>query len=110
MLDLEIYKYPSEYYIIGKTFAPNQQATTSHVLRNRWDKLRRELNFAPAYQFYSLKDSGITKMIKLLNVAEVRDQARHHNISITDVYTDRAARNDGNGNIKKMDFEPGTRV
>lgn len=110
MLDLEIYKYPSEYYIIGKTFAPNQQATTSHVLRNRWDKLRRELNFAPAYQFYSLKDSGITKMINLLNVAEVRDQARHHNISITDVYTDRAARNDGNGNIKKMDFEPGTRV
>lgn len=26
-------------------------------------------------QFYSLKDTGITKMISLLNVAEVCDQA-----------------------------------
>lgn len=40
-----------------------------------------------------------------LNVAEVRDQARHSSISITDVYTDRT-KTDGNEHIKKLDFKP----
>jgi hypothetical protein len=44
-------------------------------------------------------------MINLLNVAEVRDQARHSSISITDVYTDRT-KTDGNEHIKKLDFKP----
>lgn len=43
-------------------------------------------------------------MINFLDIREVRDQARHSNISITDVYTDRA-KNKGNENIKKLDFK-----
>ena len=67
--------------------------------------MRAALKLSDTYQFYSLKDTGITKMISLLNVAEVRDQARHSNISITDVYTDR--RNiDGNSHIKSLNFKP----
>ena len=49
------------------------------------------------------KDTGITKMINLLDIREVRDQARHSNISITDVYTDRS-KNKGNERIKDLDF------
>ena len=109
MLDLEIYKYPTDFYIIGKHLLPGAEGCTAQSLRQRWDKVRAALHLPTTYQFYSLKDSGITKMLDLLNVAEVRDQARHHNISITDVYTDRA-KNDGNGNIKNLDFEPRARV
>jgi hypothetical protein len=67
--------------------------------------IRQELRLPDTYQFYSLKDSGITQMIAMLNVSEVRDQARHHSISITDVYTDRA-KSDGNEHIKHLDFTP----
>lgn len=78
---------------------------TDKRLRRNWLKMRAALKLSDTYQFYSLKDTGITKMISLLNVAEVRDQARHSNISITDVYTDR--RNiDGNSHIKSLNFKP----
>lgn len=107
MLDLQIYNYPSDFYIIGKKFLPSKEPTTAQALRRRWNDTRDKLHLPQSFQLYSLKDSGITKMISMLNVAEVRDQARHHNISITDVYTDRA-KTDGNGNIKRLDFEPGT--
>ena len=39
-------------------------------------------------KFYSLKDTGITNMLKSnMDVLSVRDQARHSSISITDMYT-----------------------
>lgn len=47
-----------------------------------------------------------SERISLLNVAEVRDQARHSSISITDVYTDRT-KHTGNEHIKSLDFKPG---
>lgn len=40
------------------------------------------------YKFYSLKDTGITDLIGQLGDPRiVRDQARHHSIAITDIYT-----------------------
>ena len=105
MLDLQIYNYPSDCYIIGKDFTPSKIQCTNKRLRRNWLKMRDALKLSDTYQFYSLKDSGITKMISLLNVAEVRDQARHSNISITDVYTDRR-NTDGNSHIKSLDFKP----
>ena len=108
MLDLEIYNYPSDYYIIGFHCRPAAEPCTVQTLRRRWKEIREKLSLPASYQFYSLKDSGITKMISMLDVAEVRDQARHHNISITDVYTDRT-RKDGNDKIKRLNFEPGAK-
>ena len=40
------------------------------------------------YKFYSLKDTGITNMIRSnTDIISVRDQARHSSILITDIYT-----------------------
>lgn len=103
MLDLEIYKYPSDYYIIGNNFAPSEKQCTDKKLRAKWLQIRKSLNMPSSYQFYSLKDTGITKMINILDVSEVRDQARHSSIAITDVYTDRSKAN-GNDHIKNLDF------
>lgn len=104
-LDLKIYSYPSEFYIIGKNFKPSENKCNDKILRAKWLKIRKFLQMPDTYQFYSLKDSGITKMINLLNVSEVRDQARHSSISITDVYTDRS-KTDGNDHIKNLEFTP----
>lgn len=87
-----------------KEYAEELECST-RILREKWQKIRKKLKFSDTYQFYSLKDSGITKMINILNVSEVRDQARHSSIAITDVYTDRS-KIDGNEHIKSLDFTP----
>lgn len=105
MIDLEIYKYPSDYYIIGHDFQPSERKCTDKILRAKWLQVRKALQLPNKYQFYSLKDSGITKMLNVIDVAEVRDQARHSNIAITDVYTDRS-KAQGNEHIKHLNFTP----
>ena len=105
MIDLKIYAAPSGYYLIGHDFAPGEKPCTDKILRAKWLQVRKALNLPDSYQFYSLKDSGITKMISMLNVSEVRDQARHSSIAITDVYTDRSKIN-GNEHIKALIFSP----
>ena len=105
MLDLEVYKYPSNYYIIGHDFTPSERKCTDKILRAKWLQVRKALQLPDKYQFYSLKDSGITKMLNIIDVAEVRDQARHSNIAITDVYTDRSKAK-GNEHIKHLNFTP----
>ena len=105
MIDLEIYKYPSDYYIIGHDFHPSERKCTDKILRAKWLQVRKALQLSDKYQFYSLKDSGITKMLNVIDVAEVRDQARHSNIAITDVYTDRSKAK-GNEHIKHLNFTP----
>lgn len=47
----------------------------------------------------------VKKFLYYCRVSEVRDQARHSSISITDVYTDRT-KQDGNEHIKNLDFKP----
>lgn len=103
LLKLKIWTYPQDFYIVGKGFKPSAEQITEKTLRGFWLKLRKKLKFKETYQFYSLKDTGITKMLNMLNIAEVRDQARHSNICITDVYTDRS-KQEGNERIKHLDF------
>lgn len=105
LIDLKVYTAPSSYYLIGHDFTPSVRPCTDKILRAKWLQVRKALALPDSYQFYSLKDSGITKMISILNVSEVRDQARHSNIAITDVYTDRSKAN-GNDHIKCLDFSP----
>ena len=105
MIELQIYNVPNDFYLIGHNFAPSDKPCNDKILRRKWLLLRQELRLPDIYQFYSLKDTGITQMISTLDVTEVRDQARHHSISITDVYTDRTNK-DGNSHIKAMDFAP----
>ena len=57
--------------------------------RDFWNNhLRKELKLPKQYKFYSLKDTGITNMLRAnTDVLSVRDQARHSSILITDIYT-----------------------
>ena len=59
------------------------------AFRDYWTRvLRKELKFSDRYKFYSLKDTGITNMLRAnTDVLSVRDQARHSSILITDMYT-----------------------
>ena len=50
--------------------------------------MKKALELPAQYKFYSLKDTGITDLIRAnTDLLSVRDQARHHSLQMTDLYT-----------------------
>ena len=89
MLDLDVFKFPGSYYLFSEGFKPGSKFRSEKYFRDYWTrKLRKDLKFSDRYKFYSLKDTGITNMLRAnTDVLSVRDQARHSSILITDMYT-----------------------
>ncbi len=89
MIDLEIFKSPGNYYLFSDGFKPGIKFRSEKCFRDYWTRnIRKELGFSDRYKFYSLKDTGITNMLRAnTDVLSVRDQARHSSILITDIYT-----------------------
>lgn len=89
MIDLNIFSYPSQYYLFSSDFTPGVEHKSEKFFRDYWHRnLRKDLGFSMRYKFYSLKDTGITNMLRAnTDVLSVRDQARHSSILITDIYT-----------------------
>lgn len=57
--------------------------------RDYWNlHVRKDLRLPACYKFYSLKDTGITNMLRAnTDPLSVRDQARHSSLLITNTYT-----------------------
>ncbi len=88
MKQLNIKQHPGDYYLFADHFSPGPKRRDEKQFRDYWLKIRKQLNFPPEYKFYSLKDTGIIDLIGQIGDPRiVRDQARHHSISITDIYT-----------------------
>ena len=87
MLDLEIFKYPASNYIFSDGCIPGRTKRIPKMFRDHWEKVRTALKFPKEYKFYSLKDTGITSMLRQYDTLTVRDQARHSSLLMTDVYT-----------------------
>ena len=89
MLDLEIFKYPGDDYIFSRGFKPGSVFVESKQFRDYWTRtLRKELKFPNSYKFYSLKDTGITEMLRSgCDTLSVKEQARHSSLLMTDIYT-----------------------
>ena len=83
---------PQHYYIFGPDWLPSNQRLNPKKISDTWAKMRKKLRLPAQYQFYSLKDSGITAMLNAgIPANVVRDQARHHNIAQTDAYVQRGS-------------------
>lgn len=89
MLDLQVFNSPGSWYLFSDNFKPGAKFKSEKNFRDYWARvLRKELGFSDRYKFYSLKDTGITNMLRAnTDVLSVRDQARHSSILITDMYT-----------------------
>lgn len=89
MLEIGIFDYPSDYFLFSEGFRPGRERKEEKSFRDYWTKwVRKELGLSERYKFYSLKDTGITNMLRAnTDVLTVRDQARHSSIMITDIYT-----------------------
>lgn len=89
MLDLKVLEQPTYYYLFSADCKPGKERCSEKQFRDYWNShLRKELNLPKEFKFYSLKDTGITNMLRSnMDILSVRDQARHSSFSITDMYT-----------------------
>lgn len=89
MIDLHIFDNPGNYYLFSDGFAPGPERKSEKAFRDYWHHyVRKNLKMTDRYKFYSLKDTGITNMLRAnTDILTVRDQARHSSILITDIYT-----------------------
>lgn len=86
--NLGIFEHEGSCFIFSNRLRPGRTMIDTVVFRHHWDAVRNALKLKKEYQFYSLKDTGITEMLdsKLASIT-VRDQARHSSLAITELYT-----------------------
>ena len=74
---------------------PGKDRKSEKQFRDYWQRyVRKNLKLTDRYKFYSLKDTGITNMLRAnTDILTVRDQARHSSILITDRYTPKDIQN-----------------
>lgn len=86
LIKLGVLSYPADYYLFGKNFHPSKEQADSRIFREYWAKVRYALHFPDVYQFYSLKDTGITDSIDTNGIIVTKDQARHQDVQTTNRY------------------------
>lgn len=89
MVDLGYFNAPSSNYIFSTNFRPGSKPGSERSFRNFWNThIVPALNFPTSYQLYSLKDTGITSMLRAgCDPLSVKEQARHSSLAMTDIYT-----------------------
>lgn len=81
----------SDAYFTGPQFKPSKTPLAPKKISDEWAKTRKAMQLPAVYQFYSLKDSGITAMLSSgIPTIIVRDQARHYDVAQTDTYAAKA--------------------
>ena len=87
--EMGVMNYPAEYYLFSAGFKPGEIRAEEKQFARFWERhLRKDLELPMSLKFYSLKDTGITDMIRKYNDPIIaRDQARHHDLTITNIYT-----------------------
>ena len=86
MLVLDVFSHPDSFYLFGRDFKPSEHRADGRIFRERWIKVREALDFPSHYQFYSLKDTGITDAIDRVGLTVAKDQARHSSVATTNRY------------------------
>ena len=78
-----------ECFLFSDKFQPGMKWREEKQFRDYWNlHVRKDLGLPDTIKFYSLKDTGITNMIRRYNDPLIaRDQARHSSLEITNIYT-----------------------
>ena len=88
-VELGVFSAPSDNFVFSYNLKPGPIEVDPKHFRDHWDNLRKPLKLRSEWKFYSLKDTGITAMLKAkMPAIDVRDQARHSSLAITEIYTD----------------------
>ncbi|WP_394759311.1 tyrosine-type recombinase/integrase [Flavobacterium sp.] len=78
---------PTDFVFSTDNFKTGKKPVGTKKIYDTWIKFKTKNKIATEYQFYSLKDTGITDLMNLgTPTIKVRDQARHYDIKITETY------------------------
>lgn len=86
-------QYPSNWYVFSDpdSFSPGKTLLNTKRIGKVWKEMRDKLKLPASYQFYSLKDTGITEMLEAGVPAKyVKELADHHSLEMTEKYTHRS--------------------
>lgn len=87
-VELGVFSAPMGDYVFSIGLKPGKEQIDTKIFRDHWAKVSKALKLKKEWKFYSLKDTGITEMLRQ-NVAApvaVKDQARHSSLAITEIY------------------------
>ena len=81
---------PNDFLFSLNDFRAGKLQLNSKKIYDTWQKYIKLFGMKKSFQFYSLKDTGITDLLNSgVPSIKVRDQARHSEISTTEKYTHR---------------------
>lgn len=101
-MELGVFSAPSDDFIFSFRLKPGPEEIDAKHFRDHWENLRKSFGLKREWKFYSLKDTGITEMLRAkMPAISVRDQARHSSLAITEIYTDHS--DDVNPGILNLD-------
>lgn len=86
MAERGYFNHPSGHYLFGKNFRPSPEPVKSDAFNKQFARIRKILHWPDTIKFYSLKDSGIRDLAEAQGIVTARDQARHSDISTTNIY------------------------
>lgn len=79
--------FDPEHYIFSEGYLPGTVLKNSKYTSQTWAKMRKELKLPMRFQFYSLKDTGITEMLESGVPAKfVKELADHSSLEVTERY------------------------
>ena len=105
LLKMNLDQYDKNLYLFSKGWKPGKIRVDSREIARKWQQMRDVINIPKEMQFYSLRDTGITTMIRSgVSPDQVRDQADHSSLEITNIYT-KHANGKASEDIKKMCLE-----
>lgn len=86
-----LYGMDERMYIFSDNYKPGYVLKTTRDTGRTWSRMREKLKLPASYQFYSLKDTGITEMLEAGVPAKyVKELADHHSLEMTERYTHRS--------------------
>lgn len=95
----------TDYLFSNAAFAPGTRKIHPDRITKDWSKMRIALKISTNIDWYSLKDSGITDLLRAgVPLISVRDQARHYSSAQTDDYTPKDLKK-ADANIQKSNVK-----
>jgi len=83
--------YKKDMFLFSQTMMPGYVKANNSKYGKMWSKLRNELKLDKTMQLYSLRDSGITDMLKSgIDPLTVKQHADHHSLEMTTLYSKHA--------------------
>lgn len=77
----------NRFYIFSEDYKPGKKLLTTRDTGRTWSQMRNALGLPKSYQFYSLKDTGITEMLEAGVPAKyVKELADHSSLEMTEKY------------------------